>query len=89
VFFVWSFILWGVLIGIYAAVRPRYGPGPKTALCVGSSVWGLGYLLTSAKCLSVFGLKLNGAPGMIRTCDLWVRRQPAFRNSLITKQIFW
>ena len=52
VFFVWSFILWGFLIGIfavwlYAAIRPRYGAGPKTALCVGSFVWGLGYLLTS------------------------------------------
>jgi hypothetical protein len=52
VFFVWSFILWGFLIGIisvwlYAAIRPRYGAGPKTALCVGSFVWSLGYLLTS------------------------------------------
>lgn len=52
VFFVWSFILWGFLIGVfavwlYAAIRPRYGAGPKTALCVGSFVWGLGYLLTS------------------------------------------
>jgi hypothetical protein len=51
-FFVWSFILWGFLIGIfaiwlYAAIRPRYGPGPMTALCAGSFVWVLGYLLTS------------------------------------------
>ena len=52
VFFIWGFILWGLLIGIfavwlYAAIRPRYGAGPKTALYVGSFVWGLGYLLTS------------------------------------------
>lgn len=52
VFFVWSFVLWGFLIGIfavwlYAAIRPRYGAGPRTALRVGSFVWGLGYLLTS------------------------------------------
>jgi hypothetical protein len=51
-FFVWSFVLWGFLIGIisvwlYAAIRPRYGAGPKTALYVGSFVWCLGYLLTS------------------------------------------
>jgi hypothetical protein len=51
-FFVWSFVLWGFLIGIisvwlYAAIRPRYGAGPKTALYVGSFVWGLGYLLPS------------------------------------------
>jgi hypothetical protein len=52
VFFVWGSILWGFLIGIfavwlYASIRPRYGAGPKTALCVGSFVWALGYLLTS------------------------------------------
>ena len=46
------FIVWGFLVGIfavwlYAAIRPRYGPGPKTALCAGSAVWGLGYLLAS------------------------------------------
>ena len=52
VFFIWGFILWGFLIGIfavwlYAAIRPRYGAGPKTALYVGSFVWVLGYLLPS------------------------------------------
>jgi hypothetical protein len=52
VFFVWSFILWGFLIGIfavwlYAAIRPRYGAGPKTAVCVASFIWVLGYLLPS------------------------------------------
>ena len=29
-----------------------------------------------------------GAPGMTRTCDLLVRSQPAFPNSLIIRQIF-
>ena len=52
VFFIWGFILWGFLIGIfavwlYAAILPRYGAGPKTALYVGAFVWGLVYLLTS------------------------------------------
>jgi hypothetical protein len=51
-FFVWGFILWGFLIGIlaawlYAAIRPRYGAGPKIALYAGSFVWTVGYLLTS------------------------------------------
>ena len=46
------FIAWGFLVGIfavwlYAAIRPRYGAGPKTALCAGAAVWGLGYLLAS------------------------------------------
>ncbi len=47
-----TFIVWGFLVGIfavwlYAAIRPRYGAGPKTALCAGAAVWGLGYLLAS------------------------------------------
>ncbi len=42
--------IWGFLIGIfavwlYAAIRPRFGPGPRTAVCAGLSVWFLGYLL--------------------------------------------
>ena len=46
------FVVWGFLVGIfaiwlYAAVRPRYGAGWKTALYVGSAVWTLGYLLSS------------------------------------------
>ncbi len=46
------FTVWGFLVGIfaiwlYAAIRPRYGAGPKTALCAGAAVWGLGYLLAS------------------------------------------
>jgi hypothetical protein len=47
------FLAWGFLVGIfavwlYAAIRPRYGAGPKTALCAGAAVWGLGYLLAVA-----------------------------------------
>jgi hypothetical protein len=47
------FVIWGFLVGIfavwlYAAIRPRYGAGPKTALCAGAAVWALGYLLASA-----------------------------------------
>jgi hypothetical protein len=46
------FLVWGFLVGIfavwlYAAIRPRYGAGPKTALCAGAAVWGLGYLLAA------------------------------------------
>ena len=46
------FIAWGFLVGIfaiwlYAAIRPRYGAGPKTAACAGAAVWGLGYLLAA------------------------------------------
>jgi hypothetical protein len=32
-------------VWLYAAVRPRYGAGPKTAACAGVAVWLIGYLL--------------------------------------------
>jgi hypothetical protein len=45
-----SFIVLTVVGGIlavwfYAAIRPRYGPGPKTAACTGVALWLIGYLL--------------------------------------------
>jgi hypothetical protein len=45
-------VLFGFAVGIwavwlYAAIRPRYGAGVKTALCAGFATWFLGYLLWS------------------------------------------
>jgi hypothetical protein len=45
-----AFNVWGFCVGVftvwlYAAIRPRYGAGPKTAVCAAASVWALGYLL--------------------------------------------
>ena len=35
----------GVLtVWLYAAIRPRFGAGPKTAMCAGLVVWALTYL---------------------------------------------
>ena len=33
------------VIWIYAAIRPRFGPGVKTAVCAGVAVWVVGSLL--------------------------------------------
>jgi len=46
---VW-WIIFGFVLGIsavwlYAAIRPRYGAGPKTAVCAGLFVWFLIYVL--------------------------------------------
>lgn len=57
-------VLWFVLtfvggifaIWFYAAIRPRYGPGPKTAACVGFLFWlisGLGPTLWWAHILAL------------------------------------
>ena len=47
-----TFNLWGFLLGIaavwlYAAIRPRYGPGPNTALRAGVATWGIGVFLSN------------------------------------------
>jgi len=48
-----SMIVWFVLLAfgigimavwVYAAVRPRFGPGVRTAICASLVVWGLAYL---------------------------------------------
>lgn len=42
-----GFALGIVILWIYAAIRPRLGPGPKTAACAGLTVWALAYLYPS------------------------------------------
>ena len=44
IFVVMCFVLGLLLVWLYAAVRPRLGPGPRTAVCVGLVVWTLIYL---------------------------------------------
>jgi hypothetical protein len=44
------FVIWGFLVGIsaiwlYAAARPRFGPGVKTAALTGFAFWVFGYAL--------------------------------------------
>lgn len=47
VFAVATTILGFITIFIYAAIRPRLGPGPKTAMAAGLMVWGSAYLYAS------------------------------------------
>ena len=43
VFVALGFVLGLALVWLYAAIRPRFGPGPKTAAIAGASVWLLAY----------------------------------------------
>ncbi|MCU1337273.1 MAG: hypothetical protein JWO19_2854 [Bryobacterales bacterium] len=43
-------------VWLYAAIRPRYGAGPKTALLAGLAVWVAGILLPNAALMGVTGL---------------------------------
>jgi hypothetical protein len=45
-----------VLIWIYAAIRPRFGAGPKTAVFAGLAVWVIGSLLPNLGFMWVGGL---------------------------------
>lgn len=48
-----SFVLGVMLVWLYAAIRPRYGPGPKTAICAGVTVWFLAYFWSSTAMLAM------------------------------------
>lgn len=53
-------LLMGIFtVWLYAAIRPRFGPGPKTAICAGLIVWGLAYL-SSAITFAVLGINSLG-----------------------------
>ena len=45
-----------VTIWIYAAIRPRFGAGIKTAICAGLAVWVVGALVPNASFMCVSGL---------------------------------
>jgi hypothetical protein len=47
VFLALGFLLGITAVWIYAAVRPRLGAGPKTAICIGMIVWVLTSLFTT------------------------------------------
>lgn len=44
-YIVLGFALGFLIVWTYAAIRPRYGPGPRTALRAGLAVWAAFYLL--------------------------------------------
>ncbi|RMF58171.1 MAG: hypothetical protein D6748_09500 [Calditrichaeota bacterium] len=38
-YYIWGFLTGILIVWIYAAIRPRFGPGPKTAILAGEVVW--------------------------------------------------
>ncbi len=48
VFLVLGFLLGIAAVWTYAAIRPRFGAGPKTAVCAGLLVWFFSYFYPSA-----------------------------------------
>jgi hypothetical protein len=52
-FNVWGFLLGIAAVWLYAAIRPRYGAGLKTALCAGSVIWLVGIVLAGVTPLAL------------------------------------
>ena len=66
-FVIFSFGFAFVLVWTYAAIRPRFGPGVKTAMCAATLCWGLGYLYPN-----LFFFVLNLFPrDMIILTSVW------------------
>ena len=42
---VYAFVMGIVMMWVYAGFRPRFGPGPKTAVIAGLTVWSIGWFL--------------------------------------------
>jgi hypothetical protein len=55
VFVILGFVLGLLLVWLYAAIRPRFGPGPTTAAIAGVLAWFLAYFWTLVS-LGVLGL---------------------------------
>lgn len=71
-----SMLVWFVVLGfgigvmtvwLYAAIRPRFGPGVRTAVCASLTVWGLAYLYPN-----LFIIAMNLFPrGMMGVATVW------------------
>jgi hypothetical protein len=62
IWIIWAFIIGFLLTWLYAAVRPRLGPGVRTAVIVGVFVWGCGCVVPAIAFLNL---------GLLPTSMLW------------------
>jgi hypothetical protein len=60
VFNLWGFAMGVVAVWLYAAIRPRFGAGPKTAYTAAVAVWVPGYLMANVPpaVLGMFPIRL-------------------------------
>jgi len=54
-----TFLLGILIVCLYAMIRPRYGPGPKTALCAASVIWFCVYVYCGVLNAAIFGLQTS------------------------------
>jgi len=63
-----AFVLGVVSIWLYAAIRPRYGAGVRTAIVAGVAVWALSCLLPN---VALFAFGLIGSVRLFWLWTLW------------------
>ena len=51
-----TFLLGILIVILYAMIRPRYGPGPKTAICAASVIWFCVYVYSGILNAALFGI---------------------------------
>ena len=62
-----TFVLGIVIVWIYAAIRPRLGPGPKTAICAGLLAWFCVYLYSGV----INGMILQVPANLMVIAQVW------------------
>jgi hypothetical protein len=62
-----TFLLGLLTIYVYAAIRPRFGPGPKTAVVAGLIVWALAYFYSGI----FFGALGINSWGLVSLAWVW------------------
>ena len=62
-----TFVMGVVLVWLYAAMRPRLGPGPKTAICAGV----IGWLFACVYCGIINGMILQVPRNMMVIAIVW------------------
>jgi MFS family permease len=82
-FTAWAFLIGIFAVWLYAAIRPRYGAGPRTAIIAGFAVWCLGYLLAA-----VTPLALKRFPASIMAIGLVVGLIEVIVGTLVGAKIY-
>jgi hypothetical protein len=60
-----TFALGVLAVWTYAAIRPRFGPGPKTAIIAGLAVWAMSYFYAAVyvyAAIVIYPIKLTWFP---------------------------
>lgn len=77
VYIVWGFVMGILAIWFYAAIRPRFGPGPCTAVIAAVALWIPAYLLSMVPpaMMGIFPIRLLALSVAIGLVELLIATQ--------------